>query len=147
MGDPTNPRDTLFLFVFPCQVSRLTDLPRVINFPLDTPGNETFVPRVETKRQGWNEAGSGASQAWPSVQGTPRLGGLGKGQAAGQQGLPPGGGAWEHLPKGTARADWKGQQSHGRAPRSQGRRWGPRWARLRPACFQQLHRQLRCLKC
>lgn len=50
-GDPTNPKDTLFLFVFfPCQVSGLTELPWVINFPLDTLGNETFVPRVE--RQG-----------------------------------------------------------------------------------------------
>lgn len=28
MGDPTNPQDTLFLFVFfPCQVSGLTELP------------------------------------------------------------------------------------------------------------------------
>lgn len=51
MGAPTNPKDTLFLFVFfPCQVSGLTELPWVINFPLDTLGNETFVPRVE--RQG-----------------------------------------------------------------------------------------------
>lgn len=52
MGDPTNPQDTLFLFVFfPCQVSGLTELPRVINFPLDTLGNETFVPRVEGDKE------------------------------------------------------------------------------------------------
>lgn len=39
MGDPTNPKDTLFLFVFlPCQVSGLSELPWVINFPLDTLG-------------------------------------------------------------------------------------------------------------
>lgn len=76
MGDPTNPRDTLFLFVFPCQVSRLTDLPRVINFPLDTLGNETFVPRVERQR-GRSEVqeGSGAAQAWPTVPGTLPLAG------------------------------------------------------------------------
>lgn len=57
---------------FPCQVSRLTDLPRVINFPLDTLGNETFVPRVERQR-GWAvvQAGIGASQAGPSIPATP----------------------------------------------------------------------------
>lgn len=82
MGDPTNPRDTLFLFVFPCQVSRLTDLPRVINFPLDTLGNETFVPRVERQR-GRSEVqeGSGAAQTWTTVPCTPLLGGQGRGQA------------------------------------------------------------------
>lgn len=68
MGDPTNPQDTLFLFVFfPCQVSGLTELPRVINFPLDTLGNETFVPRVERQRGRtliWLSIGP--SQAWPT---------------------------------------------------------------------------------
>ena len=83
MGDPTNLRDTLFLFVFPCQVSRLTDLPRVINFPLDTLGNETFVPRVERQR-GSSEVqkGSGAASQAPCSWGAGA-----EGRLAGEQGL------------------------------------------------------------
>lgn len=60
----------------------------MINFPLDALGNETFVPRVERQRgRAGVQAGSGASQAWLSLQGTPLLGGLGKGQAGGGAGL------------------------------------------------------------
>lgn len=57
------------------------------------------------------QAGSGASQAWPSVQGTPLLGHLGKRQVSWGAGLTGSGCPGESVPKGRAEAEWKGPES------------------------------------
>lgn len=108
----------------PCQVSRLTDLPRVINFPLDTPGNETSVPRVGRQR---GRAEVRASlQTWPPGR-APRSRGPGPGRAGAQAGFTGPGGPREFAkgPRGRAgRAD--GQMPKPR----EGRTWilaAPSW--------------------